>query len=151
VSPKTPWKKGGSYSFFPCCAWSGFVLGFSCKRQKLQEAKNKKTSTGVEFFCLLLDWGLGYEGGARNPNVVLTFGRYSWLPTGLSSVYRVCNRGGRFARSSNRLSDKAPAKYEAKASKADEAFGVPERTAVLDVLKALPTARAFALAHKQIH
>ena len=57
------------------------------------------------------------------------FNRDSGLPDGLNDFYRLRNRG-RMVR---------PSEYEAKAKKADEAFGAPGSTAVLGALRAIPT------------
>jgi hypothetical protein len=49
------------------------------------------------------------------------------------------------ARNSQEKSKKKPSEYEAKAKKADEAFGAPGSTAVLGALRAIPTVRGIAL------
>ena len=48
-------------------------------------------------------------------------------------------------RGADRRAAKVPSEYEAKARKADEAFGVHGSTAVLGALRALPRVRGIAL------
>ena len=80
----------------------------------------------------------------KSIHALLCFGRHSGLPTELFSFCRVRNRG-RFARASNLRADKVPAEYEAKVNRANEAFGAPWSTAVVDAPKAFPTVRGLAL------
>jgi hypothetical protein len=70
--------------------------------------------------------------------------RDSGLPDGLNDYYRLRNRG-RMVRAANRRADLVPSEYEAKAKKADEAFGAPGSMAVLRALRAIPTVRGIAL------
>ena len=72
------------------------------------------------------------------------FNRDSGLPDGLNDFYRLRNRG-RMVRAADRRADLVPSEYEAKAKKADEAFGAPGSTAVLGALRAIPTVRGIAL------
>ena len=48
-------------------------------------------------------------------------------------------------RAADRRADLVPSEYEAKAKKADKAFGAPGSTAVLGALRAIPTVRGIAL------
>jgi hypothetical protein len=48
-------------------------------------------------------------------------------------------------RAADRRADLVPSEYEAKAKRADEAFGAPGSTAVLEALRAIPTVREIAL------
>ena len=66
------------------------------------------------------------------------FNRDSWLPDGLNDYYRLRNRG-RMVLAADRRADLVPSEYEAKAKKADEAFGAPGSTAVLGALRAIST------------
>ena len=48
-------------------------------------------------------------------------------------------------RAADRRADLVPPEYEAKAKRADGAFGAPGSTAVLEALRAIPTVRGIAL------
>ena len=72
------------------------------------------------------------------------FSRDSGLSDGLNDLYRLRNRG-RMVREADRRADLVPSEFEAKAKKADNAFGVPGSTAVLGGLRAIPTVRGIAL------
>ena len=48
-------------------------------------------------------------------------------------------------RAADRRADLVPSEYEAKAKKADKAFGAPGSTAVLGALRAIPAVRGIAL------
>jgi len=66
------------------------------------------------------------------------------LPDGLNGFYSLRNRG-RMVRAADRCADLVPSEYEANAKRADEAFGAPESTAVLEALRAIPTVRGITL------
>jgi hypothetical protein len=72
------------------------------------------------------------------------FSRDSGLPDGLDGYYRLRNRG-RMMRAADRRADLVLSEYEAKAKKADEAFGAPGSTAVLGALRAIPKVGGIAL------
>jgi hypothetical protein len=75
---------------------------------------------------------------------VQAFSRDSGLPDGLNDFYRLRNRG-RMVWAADRRADRVPSEYEVKAKRADEAFGAPGSTAVLEALRAIPTVRGIAL------
>jgi hypothetical protein len=80
----------------------------------------------------------------KRAHSVQTFSRDSGLPDGLNDFYRLRNRG-RMVRAADRRADRVPYEYEAKAKRADEAFGAPGSTAALAALRAIPTVRGNAL------
>ena len=75
---------------------------------------------------------------------VKAFSRNSGLPAGPNGNYRLRNRG-RMVRAADCRADIVPSEYEAKAKRANEAFGAPGSTAVLGALRAIPTVRVIAL------
>jgi hypothetical protein len=72
------------------------------------------------------------------------FSRDSGLPDGLTDYYRLRNRG-RMVWTADRRADLVPSEYEAKAKKANEAFGAPGSTAVLGAPRAILTVRGTTL------
>ena len=63
---------------------------------------------------------------------------------GLNEYY--CQRQSTpFVRAADQRAKKVPKEYEAKAKKADEAFGAPGSSAVREALKAMPQVRGIAL------
>jgi hypothetical protein len=72
------------------------------------------------------------------------FSSDSELPNGLNDYCHLCNRG-RMVRAADRRADLVSSEFEAKAKKADEAFGALGSTAVLGALRAIFTVRGIAL------
>ena len=82
----------------------------------------------------------------KRAHSVQAFSRDSGLPDGLNDFYCLQNRG-RMVRAAGRRADRVPYEYEAKAKRADEAFGAPGSTAVLEALRAILTVRGMPWEH----
>jgi hypothetical protein len=75
---------------------------------------------------------------------VQAFSHDSGLPDGLNGFYRLRNRGC-MVRAADRRADLVPSECDAKAKRADEAFGAPGSTAALEALRAIPKVQGIAL------